>query len=75
MNRTEARFVETQVMPKTENRRRHPQRAAVCEHSLTEHLGVNKDVTFLRCQRCDHVLVLQGTRCWVIPPADLHANG
>ena len=67
--------METQVMPKIENRRRHTQRAAFCEHSLTEHLGVNKDVTFLRCQRCDHVLVLQGTRCWVIPPADLHADG
>ena len=67
--------MKTQVMRDTENRRRGMRRAAVCEHSSTEHLGVNKDVTFLRCRRCAHVLVLQGTRCWVIPPADLRADG
>ena len=67
--------MKTQVMRDTENCRRGTQRAAICEHSSTEHLGVNKAVTFLRCQRCDQVLVLQGTRCWVIPPADLHADG
>ena len=67
--------METQVMQNAENRRRRMQRGAVCEHTSTEHLGVNKDVTFLRCRRCAHVLVLQGTRCWVIPPADLRAEG
>jgi len=67
--------METQVMQNAENRRPRMQRAAVCEHTSTEHLGVNKDVTFLRCRRCAHVLVLQGTRCWVIPAADLQADG
>lgn len=64
--------METQRMRDIENRRM--QRGAVCEHSSTEHLGFNKDVTFLRCRRCAHVLVLQGTRCWVIPPAEVHAD-
>ena len=54
--------MKTQVMRDTENCRRGTQRAAICEHSSTEHLGVNKAVTFLRCQRCDHVLVLHEGR-------------
>jgi hypothetical protein len=67
--------METQVMRNLESRRPRMQRPAVCEHSSTEHLGVNRNVTFLRCRRCAHVLVLQGSRCWDIPPADLHADG
>ncbi len=39
-----------------------------CEHVATEHLGSYNNVTFSRCQDCAHVLVQQGTRCWVIPP-------
>lgn len=40
-----------------------------CRHLTTEYLGSDGVAEFYRCQGCRHVVVVQGTRLWMLEPA------
>ena len=41
-------------------------RPRACDHGEVEELGADGIVEFYLCQRCHDVIVVQGTRTWIM---------